>query len=72
MRAGGATDGLENDAEILSLKSAVEQAEYAAIERALEKYGSVRKAAAALEVNPSTITRKMQMHKDASSEKHNK
>lgn len=62
---------LEGEEETVSLKSAVEQAEYAAIERAIEKYGSIRKAAAALGVNPSTITRKMQLYRDASSEKHN-
>ena len=54
------------------MKSAVERAEYAAIERAIEKYGSIRKAAAALDVNPSTITRKMQLYKDMSSRKQNK
>ena len=62
----------EEEEEPVSLKSAVERAEYAAIERAIEKYGSIRKAAAALDVNPSTITRKMQLYKDMSSRKQNK
>ena len=53
----------EEEEETVSLKSVVERAEYAAIERAIEKYGSIRKAAAALDVNPSTITRKMQLYK---------
>lgn len=38
----------EEEEETVSLKSVVERAEYAAIERAIEKYGSIRKAAAAL------------------------
>lgn len=62
----------EEEEGTVSLKSAVERAEYAAIERAIEKYGSIRKAAAALDVNPSTITRKMQLYKDMSSRKQNK
>lgn len=62
----------EEEEETVSLKSVVERAEYAAIERAIEKYGSIRKAAAALDVNPSTITRKMQLYKDMSSRKQNK
>lgn len=48
---------------ISPLKSVVERAEYNAILYALKKYGSVRRAAAALEVNPSTITRKLQTFK---------
>ena len=62
----------EEEEETVSLKSVVERAEYAAIERAIEKNGSIRKAAAALDVNPSTITRKMQLYKDMSSRKQNK
>ena len=65
-------DDEEEEEETVSLKSVVERAEYAAIERAIEKYGSIRKAAAALDVNPSTITRKMQLYKDMSSRKQNK
>ena len=53
------------DGEIEPLKAAVEHAERAAIERAIQQCGSVRKAAAALKVDPSTIVRKMQnYHKD--------
>lgn len=48
------------DTELLTLKETVERAEYAAIQRALQKCGSVRKAAAALGVDPSTIVRKQQ------------
>lgn len=49
------------DAEgCLSLKEVSERAEYAAIQQAIERYGSIRKAAAMLQVNPSTIVRKMQ------------
>lgn len=51
------------DAEVVPLKTAVEQAEHAAIERAIRQCGSVRKAAAALGVDPSTIVRKMQGYK---------
>lgn len=53
--------------KILPLKTIVEQTERQAISYALEKCGSVRKAAAALEVNPSTITRKLQSYKAADS-----
>ncbi len=47
---------------IQPLKATVEQAEHEAILYALERCGSVRKAASALEVNPSTITRKLQTY----------
>ena len=50
----------EDDGVILPLKEYVERAESAAISRAIQKCGSVRKAAAALSVNPSTLVRKMQ------------
>lgn len=50
----------EGGGEILPLKEYVERAESAAISRAIRKCGSVRKAAAALNVNPSTLVRKMQ------------
>lgn len=46
--------------QVMPLKAVVEYAEQEAIRLALEKCGSVRKAAAALEVDPSTITRKLQ------------
>lgn len=52
------------DGEILPLKLTVEQAEQAAIQRAIRQCGSVRKAASALGVDPSTIVRKMQGHKE--------
>ena len=53
--------------EIPPLKAIVERTEHEAILYALKKYGSVRKAAAALRVNPSTITRKLQAHEQRSS-----
>lgn len=58
-------ENLLSDGEraILPLKQEVEQAEYAAINRAIQQLGSVRKAAAALGVDPSTIVRKMQHFK---------
>ena len=46
--------------EIRPLREIVERAEQEAILYAIRKCGSVRKAATALAVNPSTITRKMQ------------
>ena len=42
----------------------VERVELAAIQHAIDQCGSVRKAAAALGVDPSTIVRKMQGHKE--------
>ena len=50
--------------ELLSLKEAVERTERGMIERAIREQGSVRKAAAALKVDPSTIVRKMQGYKE--------
>ena len=44
----------------VSLKNAVGRAEYEIIEQAILQYGSIRKAANALGVNPSTIVRKRQ------------
>lgn len=49
--------------EIIPLKKTVEQAEFQAINRAIQQCGSVRKAATALGVDPSTIVRKLQNHK---------
>ena len=49
--------------EILPLKVTVERAEHAAINRAIQQCGSVRKAATVLGVDPSTIVRKMQNYK---------
>ncbi len=51
------------DREILPLKVTVERAEHAAIDRAIQQCGSVRKAAGMLGVDPSTIVRKMQNYK---------
>ena len=50
--------------EILPLKVTVERVELAAIQHAIDQCGSVRNAAAALGVDPSTIVRKMQGHKE--------
>lgn len=50
--------------EIVPLKQIVEQAERNAIQRAIDECGSLRKAASALGVDPSTLTRKMQAYKD--------
>ncbi len=50
--------------EILPLKVTVERAEHAAIDRAIQQCGSVRKAAGMLGVDPSTIVRKMQNYKN--------
>lgn len=50
--------------EILPLKVTVERAEHAAIDRAIQQCGSVRKAASMLGVDPSTIVRKMQNYKN--------
>ena len=50
--------------DILPLKVTVERVELAAIQHAIDQCGSVRKAAAALGVDPSTIVRKMQGHKE--------
>lgn len=54
----------EDDGAILPLKEYVERAESAAISRAIQRCGSVRKAAAALNVNPSTLVRKMQSKRE--------
>ena len=51
-------------ASIQPLKATVEKAEQAAIQYAIEQCGSVRKAAAALKVDPSTIVRKMHLYKE--------
>lgn len=61
--AGNGTTS-DQEGEILPLKLTVEQAEQAAIQRAIRQCGSVRKAASALGVDPSTIVRKMQGHKE--------
>ena len=62
--AAGTGPAPEGEGEIQPLKLTVEQAEQAAIQRAIRQCGSVRKAASALGVDPSTIVRKMQGHKE--------
>lgn len=57
--AGGASP---RERGVEPLRSVVERAEREAIQNALSLCGSVRKAAAALEVDPSTLVRKMQRH----------
>ena len=53
---------LSLDREELPLKKAIEKLESFMIKRAIEKYGSQRKAARALGVNQSTIVRKMKKY----------
>ncbi|MDD3164348.1 MAG: sigma 54-interacting transcriptional regulator [Oscillospiraceae bacterium] len=48
---------------VVPLRTTVEQAERGAIEEAIRRCGSIRKAASALHVDPSTIVRKMQGYK---------
>lgn len=48
------------DTEVITLKETVERAEYMAIQKAIRQCGSIRKAAVALGVDPSTIVRKQQ------------
>ena len=48
------------DKEVITLKETVERAEYMAIQNAIRQCGSIRKAAVALGVDPSTIVRKQQ------------
>lgn len=61
-RAAAAAEAVSGgeDQALLPLKQTIEQAERGAIERAIQQCGSVRKAAAALHVDPSTLVRKMQ------------
>lgn len=54
----------ETQQKIMPLKSFIEVAEKEMIDRAIKECGSVRKAAAALEVNPSTIVRKLQKNRE--------
>lgn len=49
--------------KIEPLRATVELCEYTAITQAIEQLGSIRKAATALEVDPSTIVRKMQHYR---------
>ena len=52
--------GFTEDPEVITLKETVERAEYMAIQKAIRQCGSIRKAAVALGVDPSTIVRKQQ------------
>lgn len=52
--------GFAEDTEVITLKETVERAEYMAIQKAIRQCGSIRKAAVALGVDPSTIVRKQQ------------
>ena len=52
--------GFTEDTEVITLKETVERAEYVAIQKAIRQCGSIRKAAVALGVDPSTIVRKQQ------------
>ena len=51
------------DTEVITLKETVERAEYMAIQKAIRQCGSIRKAAVALGVDPSTIVRKQQNYR---------
>ncbi|HBW35303.1 MAG TPA: hypothetical protein DEF89_08115 [Desulfosporosinus sp.] len=53
---------------LMPLKEAVDEVERQLIDRALEKYGSTYKAAAALGVNQSTIVRRMARFRRAAAE----
>lgn len=52
--------GFAEGTEVITLKETVERAEYMAIQKAIRQCGSIRKAAVALGVDPSTIVRKQQ------------
>lgn len=52
--------GFTEDTGMITLKETVERAEYMAIQKAIRQCGSIRKAAVALGVDPSTIVRKQQ------------
>lgn len=52
--------GFAEDTEVITLKETVERAECMAIQKAIRQCGSIRKAAVALGVDPSTIVRKQQ------------
>ena len=67
-RSTGASEPISSGDEILPLKKTVEKAEYQAINRAIQQCGSVRKAAGALGVDPSTIVRKLQSYKEKTEE----
>lgn len=54
------------DDEIYPLKETMDRIERSIINHAIQQCGSVRKAASALKVNPSTIVRKLQNSRDSS------
>ena len=54
------------DDEIYPLKETMDRIERSIINHAIQQCGSVRKAASALKVNPSTIVRKLQSTRDSS------
>lgn len=56
------SNSLREEAPICTLKETLENAERDAIQQALQACGSIRKAAAVLGVNPSTIVRKQQSY----------
>jgi len=55
-------DNSVNISDIMPLKKAIRIVEKELIEKALEKYGSIRKAAKVLDINASTIVRKLQSY----------
>ena len=61
------TDGILSKSitlnRLVPLKNAVEETEFQLIKRALKEHGTTRKAAKILEVNQSTIVRKMQQYR---------
>ena len=59
----GSQYGLENEIiEIIPLEQAVEQAERKLLQKAKERYRSTRKIARALEIDQSTVARKMKKY----------
>lgn len=56
------SNSLREEAPLCTLKETLENAEREAIQQALQACGSIRKAAAVLGVNPSTIVRKQQSY----------
>lgn len=56
------SNSLQEEAPLCTLKETLENAERDAIQQALQACGSIRKAAAVLGVNPSTIVRKQQSY----------
>lgn len=56
------SNSLREEAPLCTLKETLENAERDAIQQALQACGSIRKAAAVLGINPSTIVRKQQSY----------